>query len=281
MDTHLPERAEPELRQAVSLSPLVCNARNALGKLYLAEGRSAEAEEQFHRSVDIEPNIMAYSNLGVIHWERGEVKPAEQEWREALRLAPNDPSLLNDLGLLSVHQGRYAEAVSYFEQAMGLKPDDPFPHLNLGIAFVKLGQSGAAEAEFLTVLSLSPENLEARNRLGMIYLDAGRLDEAERQFRGSVETQPNAPGYGGLGEICLRRGEAGAAERAFLKATSLDPADSGAHFKLGALYFSRGQRAEAMREYEAGLKSNPENHDALSAMQKLSAHARQRRDSHF
>jgi Flp pilus assembly protein TadD len=275
-ETHSPQLAEPELRTAVSLRPWNANNRNALGKLYLAEGQTAEAEEQFRRSVELEPNIMGYSNLGVIHWDRGDVKSAEQEWREALRLAPNDSSLLNDLGLVCSHQGRYTEAISYFRQALGLKPDDPLPHSNLGIAYAKLGQHGSAETEFRTALSLSPQLLEARNHLGMLYLEAGRLDEAEAQFDLSLKTQPNDSGYCGLGEIYLRRGDRRAAERAFQSAASLNPTNSQARFKLGALYLSQGRRAEALREYQAGLKSDPQNGDALAAVQKLSAQAREK-----
>jgi Tfp pilus assembly protein PilF len=107
MDTHSLELAEHELRTAASLFPWDSNNRNALGKLYLDEGRSAEAEEQFRRSVEIEPNIMGYGRLGLIHWQRGDVKLAEHEWREALRLAPNDSSILNNLGLACTNPGRY------------------------------------------------------------------------------------------------------------------------------------------------------------------------------
>jgi tetratricopeptide (TPR) repeat protein len=274
MDAHSLELAEPELRTAVSLSPFSSNARNALGKLYLAEGRTAEAEEQFRRSVEIEPNTTGYGNLGLIHWRRGDVKLAEQEWREALRLAPNDSSILNNLGLVCTKQGRYPEAVSFFRKAIELKPDDPSPHSNLGIAYEKTGQDGPAETEFRTALSLSPQKFETRNRLGMLYLDAGRLDEAEEQFRLSIKIQQNDSGYSGLGEISLRRGDSGAAERAFHRAASLNADNSQAHFKLGALYLSQGRRAESLREYQAGLKSDPENRDALAAVGKLSFQVR-------
>jgi len=274
METHSLELAETELRTAVSLFPLNSNARNALGKLYLDEGRSAEAKEQFRQSVEIEPNMMGYGRLGLIHWREGDVKLAEQEWREALRLAPNDSSISNNLGLVCTNQGRYTEAVSFFHKAIELKPDDPSPHLNLGIAYGRTGQNASAETEFRTALSLSPQKFEARNRLGMIYLNAGRLDEAEEQFRLSVKTQPNDSGYSGLGETYLRRGDIGSAERAFHSATSLNPENSQAHFKLGALCLSQGRGAEAMREYQAGLKIDPENRDALAAVGKLSSRVR-------
>jgi Flp pilus assembly protein TadD len=246
------------------------NARNALGGFYLAEGRTAEAEEQFSRSIEIEPSVVAYSSLGLIHWQRGEANQAEQCWCQAFRLAPNDPSILNNLGMVCTNRGRYPEAISYFRQALGLKPKYAVAYLNLGIAHAKLGQNGAAEAEFRTALSFSPQLFEARNHLGRLYLEAGRLEEAEEQFRLSLETQPNDRGYSGLGEICLRRGDARGAERAWQRATTLDLADSQAHFQLGALYLSQGRRAEALKEYQAGLKNDPENPEAQAAVQKLS-----------
>jgi len=274
MDTHSLELAEPELWTAVSLVPMSSNARNALGELYVSEGRMAEAEEQFRRSIEVEPNIMGYGSLGLIHWQRGDAKLAEQEWREALRLAPNDSSILNNLGLACTKQGRYTEAISFFRKAIELKPDDSSPHSNLGIAYEKTGQDGPAETEFRTALSLSPQKFETRNRLGMLYLDAGRLDEAEEQFHLSIKTQPNDSGYNGLGEMYLRRGDRAAAERAFDNAVALNAYNSQAHFKLGALYLSKGRRAESLKEYQAGLKSDPENRDALAAVEKLSSQAR-------
>ena len=192
MDMHSLELAESELRTAVSLFPLNPNARNALGKLYLDEGRSAEAEEQFRRSVEIEPNLMGYGRLGLIHWQRGDVKLAEQEWREALRLAPNDSSVLNNLGLVCSDQGRYSEAVSFFHQAIGLKPDDPAPHLNLGVVYGKLGQNGSAETEFRTALSLSrqQDDSQAHFKLGALYRSQGRRAEAMREYRAGLKSDP-------------------------------------------------------------------------------------------
>jgi Flp pilus assembly protein TadD len=271
-DTHSPDLAELELRAAVSLSPFNSNARNALGTLYVAEGRTAQAEEQFRASVKSEPNIMGYGNLGLIHWRQGDAQRAEQEWREALRLAPNDSSILNNLGLACTKLGRYPEAVSFFRKAIELKPDDPNPHSNLGIAFEKTGEQGAAEREFRAALELAPQKFETRNRLGRLYLEAGRVEEAEEQFQLSIKTQPNDSGYCGLGEVELRRGKGGLAEGAFQKALSLDANNSQAHFKLGALYLSKGRRAEALKEYQAGLKSDPGNREAVAAMQKLSGH---------
>lgn len=81
-------------------------------------------------------------------------------------------------------------------------------------------------------------------------------------------------GYCGLGEIFLRRGDRGEAERAFQSAASLDPNDSQARLKLGALCLAEGRRVEALREYQAGLKNDSDNRDALAAVGKLSSPVR-------
>jgi Flp pilus assembly protein TadD/4-amino-4-deoxy-L-arabinose transferase-like glycosyltransferase len=190
MNTHSPELAEPDLEAAVSLSPLNSNARNALGKLYMEQGRKAEAEAQFRRSVAIEATLMGYSNLGMIDWQRGDAKLAEQEWRQALRFAPNDSSLLNNLGLVTMSQGRYTEAVACFRQAAGLKPNNPLPHLNLGIAYGKLGQNGPAEAEFRAALSLNPANGEAHFQLGALYVSEGRREEGLKEYQVGLKNDP-------------------------------------------------------------------------------------------
>jgi Flp pilus assembly protein TadD len=191
MDANSLALAEAEFRSAASSSPADPGAPNALGRLYLVEGRTAEAEEQFHRSVGIKPNLIGYSNLGMIDWRRGDAESAEQEWREALRLAPNDSSILNDLGLVSMSQGRYTEAIAYFRQAAGLKPNDPLPHLNLGIAYGKLGQKGTAEAEFRAALSLNPANSQGHFQLGSLYDSEGRREEALKEYQADLKSDPS------------------------------------------------------------------------------------------
>jgi len=210
VDTHSLQLAEPELQTAVSLAPSNLEARNTLAILYLGEGRTAEAEEQFRQSVESEPNITGYGNLGLIHWRRGDAKLAEQEWRAALRLAPNDTSILNNLGLACTKQERYAEAVSFFRKAIELKPDDPSPHSNLGIAYEKTGQKASAETEFRAALSLSPQqqNSQIHFRLGALYLSMGRRAEALREYQAGLKSDPeNREALAAVRKLSSRVGE--------------------------------------------------------------------------
>ena len=209
------------------------------------------------------------NNLGTVYWKQGQTEAAEREWREALRLAPRNAIILNNLGLAETKQKRYTEAVEYLRRAMRLKPNYTDPHLNLGAAYEEMGRRAEAELQLRAAVALAPLNVDARNRLGKLYFETGRLTEAEEQFHKSVESEPNATGFSALGDIYLARGERARAEQAFREAVAVERFDSHAHFSLGELHAADGRTAEAIREYQAGLETDPTNAQARAAWQKL------------
>jgi Flp pilus assembly protein TadD len=224
----------------------------------------------YTRTLAVSPDAYhIHNNLGTVYWRQGAVQAAEREWQEALRLAPRNAIILNNLGLAQTKQKRYPEALAYLQRAMRLKPNYTGPHMNLGIAYEEMGARGQAELQFRAAVALSPLDPEARNKLGKLYFDAGRLAEAEEQFRRSVESAPNWTAYEGLGDIHLARNDPARAEQAFRQALALNPFDSYAHFSLGAICAASGRTSEAIREYRAGLETDPANAQARSALEKL------------
>ena len=55
----------------------------------------------------------------------------------------------------------------------------------------------------------------------------------------------------------------------FRRSLSLNPGDVQAREELAALYRAAGQTAKAMEQYQAILKTNPQNAAALEGLQKL------------
>ena len=192
----------------------------------------------------------------------------------ALRLAPRNAIILNNLGLLCSKQKRYPEAVEYFQRAMRLKPNYTDPHLNLGVAYTEMGQSENAELQLRAAVALSPLRAEARNKLGELYSAAGRLREAEEQFQKSAQSEPNWTAYDGLGAIYQRWGDRARAQRAFESAAAVNPFDSVARFQLGKLHLEAGRCQEALREYQAGLTTDPSNTEAKAAVGEIKSKGR-------
>jgi tetratricopeptide (TPR) repeat protein len=159
--------------------------------------------------------------------------------------------------------------VDYFQRAMRHKPLYTAPHLNLGVVYTEMGQFEKAELQLRAAVALSPLRQDARNKLGKLYFDHGRLGEAEEQFLKSVESEPNWTAYDGLGSIYVRWGDHARAMQAFERAIGVDAYDSVAHFQLGKLYLEAGRREEALREYQAGLATDPSNAEARAAIAEI------------
>ncbi|HEV2177507.1 MAG TPA: tetratricopeptide repeat protein [Terriglobia bacterium] len=114
--------AELQLRAAVALSPLNAHARNELGQLYLNSGRLLDAAEQFQRSVESEPNPVAYDALGDIEMRRGETGKAKGSFSRALVLGPFDSHAHFALGAIDAAAGRAAQALDEYNQGLQTDP---------------------------------------------------------------------------------------------------------------------------------------------------------------
>ena len=57
---------------------------------------------------------------------------AEKEYREVLRLAPDDPAAQRQLGIIYFEQGQIPQAYPLLKKAAELQPDDPEMQLKLG-----------------------------------------------------------------------------------------------------------------------------------------------------
>ena len=213
--------------------------------------------------------VPIYNNLGSVYWNRGEVAAAERQWQKALTYVPSSPTLLNNLGLVYMERKEFPRAVEYFKKSASSEPSFPDPHLNLGVAYQQMGMKNEAEVQYRTAMSLAPLNLHIHNRLGSLLRDEGRTAEAEKQFTTSASIAPNVVAYDALGEIGIERKDYRKAEDMFARSVSLNPGDAGARAHLAELYLATGRKDQAVEQYRAILKSDPQNAAAAAALLKL------------
>jgi tetratricopeptide (TPR) repeat protein len=268
------EEAEqvPALRRKALVGALVVVAALYAVRVVTRNRHWADDVTLYARTLQSSPDAYHIrNNLGTVLWKQGRIEDAEREWLAALELSPRNAIVLNNLGLVRSHQKRFEEAAQLFQRAMRLKPNYSDPHLNLGAVYQEMGKPADAELHLRAAVALSPLNFDARNKLARIYLDSGRLDEAEKHYGRSVQSQPNWVAYVGLGEISARHGYSARAEQHLRRALDLNPVASVARFALGALYASAGRTTDAIREYEAGLATDPVNEEARARLTKLKA----------
>lgn len=97
-----------------------------------------------------------HAKRGFELWQRGDINSAEAEFREAVRLAPNDEFSLAFLGIILGKQQKLEEADIYLERALRINPGDVNSRFNLAVNQFRLGQSLQAKANLERVLEDKP-----------------------------------------------------------------------------------------------------------------------------
>jgi tetratricopeptide (TPR) repeat protein len=208
-------------------------------------------------------------NLAGIYLDRDDLDNAERELVAADKLAPDYPMILNNLAMLNMKRKRYSEAQGYLIRSLLKDSKEPQPHLYLGELYEQIGQTDYAEKEFRTAVSLSPLSVRAHVGLADFFFDQGRLPEARKEYQESLRVARTPRGYWGIGLVSWREGKYAEAERAFEQAKAFDPSSGRAHIMLGLLYSDTKRNREALEELQTGLKSEPDNQQALEAVKKL------------
>lgn len=174
-------------RRAVEGSPNYCVVYHNLGMALRYAGRDAEALEVFRRAIELEPGF----GLGQHSYGESLIKAKRfGEAREHLMLAldklPRFADLRVTLGDLEQVEGNYAAAEEQYKTAIRLQPNQVHAHCRL--AMMKAAR-GAIEEAFAIVreyLARVPGSAEALRTFGELFRMRGDMDNAERAMRNAV-----------------------------------------------------------------------------------------------
>lgn len=158
-------------------------ARTELAALYYGRGNMAVALEELRTAAAADPNYPPLHGMfGLVYMELKENQLAEQSFRRALQLSPNDADINHNYGWFLCQTGREADSIKFFLQAIR-NPLYPTPwrsYSTAGQCIQRTGNLQEAEAYYAQALKLDPDEVMSLLKLGEIRLKQGKLDEAQR-----------------------------------------------------------------------------------------------------
>lgn len=119
--------------------------------------------------------------------ETGQLKEAEQVYRQILETAPNHLEVLNLLGLTAQAQGVQSEAVNLFYQALKQLPQRADIYYNLAFSLKLWNKPIEALDNFGKALQLKHDIKEAHNEMGLLYEKIGNLSKAREAFEKALK----------------------------------------------------------------------------------------------
>ncbi|MEM7586084.1 MAG: CHAT domain-containing protein [Acidobacteriota bacterium] len=281
----------------------------------LYQGAFEEAESHFQRAWTLFQRLAPGSSgaakslngLGVVNWKRGDLKAAEEFFRQASRqhqdATPRDiGNSLTNLGIVANDRGDLVSAEHYFQRALSVWEDaEPQGPGTAGCLF-NLGYIALQRNDLAAALDFLQRSLEIRQRtapdsvehattlgsLGSVALEQGDFERAENLLEQSLRVEQQLVPQGlrvanslyALAKLSLRRKDLPTAEQRLQRALQifdrLAPGNadhSAALLVMGDIAEARGQLDDARSYYQRSLdirrQRTPESAFEATACQRL------------
>jgi tetratricopeptide (TPR) repeat protein len=278
------EAREQAWLEAVKLNPRDATAHFNLGVAYFNNTRYEQATAEFEKCVqinskDTQARELLESSRGFSAYSKNNYSAAAENFKNALKLNPQNPNANLLLGDCFVRLKKYKEAENAFQNYAATFPDDPeaVKNANLGLAKIYMDRepkdyAKAAEA-LTTVVSKDPKNFEALQNLGFINFQFKNYKKATEYWERAVRYKKDAQIYKFLGFSYFNAGDFNNAilnyNESIDRETAKDPKEQNVnslretYYNLGVAYNDNGLFDEATEAFGQAFKLNPKDSDAL------------------
>lgn len=252
--------------KVVAAFPKASQARLYLGLAYFQKGEPQKALPEIEQAVALNrDNLEAVRALADLCNRMGNPDAALEAIHGYARRQPLDDTLTWLMAVAHSHRKEYAQAVAACRAYMKLIPGNPRGPYVLGEALLQQGDEKEAKAMFEEALRLAPDFTEAVRQLA--NLEAGPDKNWKAAIRRIEQQLAQAPTNAGLyhlqGGFQVRLRDWSAAEHSFRKALELQPKNLAACMDLSRVFLATGKDDQALAQVDRALTQQPELTDAL------------------
>ncbi len=190
-------KAIEQFQQAIERDPTYALGFVGLADCYLVLEQYAgtpasetlpKAKAAVLRALQIDDSLAeshtSLADLSTDLWQWGE---AEKEYKRAIELNPNYPTVHHWYSLYLVAVGRLSESMAEIKRAQEIDPFSPVISVNVVGRYFQQGDLNAALEQCRRIIELDPNYPETHLWLGLIYQKQGRYAEAIVESQKGVE----------------------------------------------------------------------------------------------
>ncbi|MDW8278934.1 MAG: tetratricopeptide repeat protein [Anaerolineales bacterium] len=192
--------------RALALNPQSAGVQAMAGLYYERQGNYAQAESQYLRAAQLEPENPAWRLALARIIARRDLPAALEHYQAATRIAPQDVSVWMSLAAFCLEHEAFLEEVGLEAalRAYALAPQNPAVLDLLGRMLALTGEAETARVLYQRALDLDPALPAPRFHLALLYLQTGRVVEARTEFEQVTRLDPAGP-YGRQAQEILTR----------------------------------------------------------------------------
>jgi tetratricopeptide (TPR) repeat protein len=239
----------------------------------LADGNDARdarkftaAESSYRTALKLKPrDTRAHYGLGNVFTDQQRWDDAEQIYRQAVAITPNNPEVLMALSFVLVqprtgasNATRFTDAESFARRATQLQPNSAVAFFRLGAAMIARGIfNGETEAAFRRSIELDPSLVVAQVHLARVLRHMNRNSEADPLYTAAIDQAKDAPTLVLIAESMQSETRWNDSDSVLRRALQLDPRNPGALFLMGRLFSVNRKYAEAETVLKTAVEVNP------------------------
>ena len=269
--------ATEQFQSCAILDPRNVSAWLFLGATYLQLNRLDEAYRATNNARELAPNNPdALSNLAVIAWRRGRARDAETWLNNAMRVAPNSPQVaLNLARLYEIELKDKKSALEFYRRYTALEPDSQFRfavlrstrqlELDLNLPpspqptpIVPVAVATNAQPAVVPTSASTNTGTPVSTAALTSNQQPAALDALISQLKAAGRNRDAAEVALSLADHYQQQHDTNRAGTAYAQAAELDPMNSLTHFRLGELFLSQGQKAQALQSFQESVRLKPD-----------------------
>lgn len=178
------EEANGTLLAAIRANPKEPSYYLALGTTWIKKPDLAEAEQAFRRALELQPdNPRIQMNLGFALLEQKKYPEARLLLEKSALKDKSVPETFYYLGQIAQEQNEDQQAIVYFRKALALLPDYSFAHAALGASYLRLKNYPLAQQSLELSIKLNPNDAKAHYNLAVLFARLKNTERAQEEMR--------------------------------------------------------------------------------------------------
>lgn len=150
------------------------------------------AEKSFRVAIDLDGTFRdARFFLANLFDIQGDYKQAIIEYKNFLKIFPEDYMGLNNLGSIYEEVGEYDKSLLLLEKSIGIREDYYLSHFNLAVVLYRLGRKDESIEHYYRAKELKPDHGNIYLNLSAIYIAEGELEKSEKILKEGLIHNPN------------------------------------------------------------------------------------------
>ena len=190
------DEAKTRLQKLLKEHPDDIDAIMALGSIQRGRKDFADCAQTYSKGIATianpeKPNWLIFYFRGICNERAKAWDQAEADLKQALKLVPDPPHVLNYLGYSWIDQGlNLEEGMRMIRRAVEQRPDDGYIVDSLGWAYFRTGNYDEAVKNLERAVELKPDDPTINDHLGDAYAKTGRVLEAQFQWSHARDLKP-------------------------------------------------------------------------------------------